>query len=195
MKAMKLKIMSAIFACCALHSYGQQFGIKTNLLYDATLSPSIGAELTLAPKWSMEITGSLNGWTLDGNKKWKHWFVQPETRYWLCEALHGHFFGIHALGGQYNFGGWSFDAKILGIDFNTLRNTRRQGWLIGGGVNYGYAWMLGKHWNIEAEIGVGYLYTKYDEYKCAGCGKKVSSGNRKNYVGPTEAAINMVYLF
>lgn len=178
-----------------LQAFSQQFAIKSNLLYDATLSPSLGAEISVAKKWSLEVSGSLNGWTLSGDKKWKHWMVQPEARYWLCEALHGHFFGVHLLGGQYNFGGWGFDMNLLGIDFEGLRNVRRQGWLAGGGLNYGYAWMLGKHWNIEAEIGIGYLYTKYDEFKCAGCGKKVRSDVRKNYVGPTEAALNLVYLF
>ena len=54
--------------------------------------------------------------------------------------------------------------------------------------------MLGKHWNLEAEIGVGYAYTRYDKYMCPRCGSKVGSGHH-NYFGPTKAAINLVYLF
>ena len=40
---------------------------------------------------------------------------------------------------------------------------------------YGYAWVLGRHWNLEAEIGLGYSYTRYSQFKCAGCGKKLKS--------------------
>lgn len=190
------------FICAVVVIFGgmlparaQQVGVKTNLLYDATASPSLGAEIRLAPKWSVELTGSLNGWTMGGERRWKHWMVQPEARYWFCEALHGHFVGVHLAGGQYNVGGWGFDKTILGIDFGGLRHTRHQGWGAGGGINYGYAWILGKHWNLEAEIGVGYVYAKYDTFQCAGCGRKVASGQHKNYFGPTEAALNIVYIF
>lgn len=32
----------------------------------------------------------------------KHWLVQPEARYWFCEAFNGHFLALHALAGQFN---------------------------------------------------------------------------------------------
>lgn len=173
----------------------QQIGIKTNLISDATASPGIGAEISVAPRWSLEVTGSLNAWDMPSERKWKHWLIEPEVRYWFCEALHGHFVGMHLLGGQYNIGGFGFDGKLFGIDFNTLRDTRRQGWAAGGGINYGYAWMLSKHWNLEAELGVGYLFTVYDVYKCAGCGKMTDRDVTRHYFGPTELAINLEYIF
>lgn len=191
----KILILLAIYLGASANVAAQQFGIKSNLLYDATASPSIGAEISFAQKWSLEVTGSLNGWNMSHNRKWKHWMVQPELRYWLCEAMHGHFFGIHALGGQYNFGGFGLGGKFLGINFDAIRNIRRQGWAAGGGLNYGYAWILGKHWNLEAELGIGYLYTEYDEFKCAGCGKRTKKGVKKNYVGPTEVAVDLEYIF
>ena len=78
----------------------QQVGIKTNLLYDAALSPNLGIEIQTAPRWSFDLSGNLNAWTVKGHK-WKHWLVQPEMRYWLCEGFAGHFFAVHALAGQY----------------------------------------------------------------------------------------------
>lgn len=191
----KFLVSIAIVIFTYVYAEAQQFGIKTNLIYDATASPSLGAEISVAPKWSLELTGNLNAWDMSHDRKWKHWFIQPEVRYWLCEALHGHFFGMHLLGGQYNFGGFGYDGKLFGIDFDNLRTHRHQGWAVGGGFNYGYAWLLQKHWNIEAELGVGYLYTRYDEYQCAGCGKRKRKGVKKNYVGPTEIAVNLEYLF
>lgn len=36
------------------------------------------------------------------NRKMKHWLIQSELRYWLCERFNGHFFGGHLFYGQYN---------------------------------------------------------------------------------------------
>lgn len=63
------------------------------------------------------------------------------------------------------------------------------------GVAYGYSWLLGKHWNLEAEIGIGYVYTRFDVYECAGCGRKTETKRHHNYFGPTKAAVNLVYVF
>ena len=121
--------------------------------------------------------------------------VQPSARYWFCDRFSGHFVGVHAHGGEYNVGGLKNNIDILGTNFSILSNSRFQGWFVGGGVSYGYAWALSKHWNFEAEIGIGYAYTRFDRFQCAGCGKKVESDKRHHYVGPTKAALNLVYLF
>ena len=78
--------------------------LKTNLLYDATLTVNAGAEIAVAPRWSVDLSGNINAWTMSAGKRWKHWLVQPEARYWFCDALAGHFVGVHLLGGQYNVG-------------------------------------------------------------------------------------------
>lgn len=106
----------------------------------------------------------------------KHWLVQPEARYWLCEKFNGHFFGIHAHGGQYNWGGmlpWGFkDGKMFGIESRQMSEHRFQGWLAGAGISYGYQWILSNRWSLEASLGVGYAYLDYGKYKCEKCGEK-----------------------
>ena len=52
-----------------------------------------------------------------------------------------------------------------------------------------------KHWNLEAELGVGYVYSKADKFNCAQCGDKLEDDKAHNYVGPTKAALNLVYVF
>ena len=173
----------------------QNVALKTNLVYDALLNVNAGIEIGLAPRWTLDLNADYNGWTLSHNRKWKHWMVQPSARYWFCDRFSGHFVGVHAHGGEYNVGGLKNDIDIFGTNFSILSNSRFQGWFVGGGVSYGYAWALNKHWNIEAEIGLGYAYTRFDRYQCAGCGKKVESDKSHHYVGPTKAAINLVYLF
>lgn len=85
--------------------------------------------------------------------------------------------------------------KFLGTDFRKLKDYRFQGWMAGAGIAYGYSWILDKRWNIEAEIGIGWVYTRYDMFECADCGQKVDTNHPHNYVGPTKAAINLVYTF
>lgn len=173
----------------------QDVALKTNLLADGFFNPNFGIELGLAPKWTLDITGQFNAWTLSHDRRWKHWAVQPEARYWLCDRFGGHFLGAHLHGGQYNIGGIDGKMNFLGTDARKLKNARYQGWFAGAGVAYGYAWILGWHWNLEAEIGIGYSYTRYDKYPCAKCGKKLETNKPHHYVGPTKAAINLVYLF
>lgn len=173
----------------------QNVAVKTNLLSDGFLSPNIGLEVGLAPKWTLGVTGQINAWTLSHHRRWKHWAVQPEARYWFCDRFSGHFIGVHAHGGQYNIGGFDGRINFLGTDARKLKDTRYQGWFVGAGVEYGYAWILGRHWNLEAEIGIGYSYTRYDRFQCEGCGRKIETDQPHHYVGPTKAAVNLVYVF
>ncbi|MBQ9676029.1 MAG: DUF3575 domain-containing protein [Bacteroidaceae bacterium] len=173
----------------------QKVAVKTNLLYDATATINAGIEFGLAPKWTLDLSGNFNGWTMSHDRKWKHWLVQPEARYWFCDRFAGHFLGFHALGGQYNVGHLKNNIKFLGKDFSKLSDSRYQGWFIGAGIAYGYAWVLNKHWNLEGEIGIGYAYSRYDRFNCKGCGKKIEEDEDFHYFGPTKAAINLIYVF
>ncbi len=193
---MKKKMMITLLACLgvAYTAMAQKVAVKTNLLYDATTTINLGAEIGIAPKWTLDVSGNYNPWTFSNNKKWKHWLIQPEARYWFCNKMMGHFVGFHALGGQFNVGNIDADFKFLGTDFSKLKDHRYEGWMLGAGIAYGYAWSLSQHWNLEAEIGLGYIYTKFDKFKCEKCGEKESDGDH-HYVGPTKAAINLVYVF
>ena len=79
---------------------GAVWVIKTNALYWATTTPNIGAEVRLAPKWTLEAEVGLNPFTGkndDGSygKSLKHFRLHPEVRYWFCEAFYKHFLGLH----------------------------------------------------------------------------------------------------
>lgn len=173
----------------------QTIAVKTNLLYDAFANINAGMEVGISPKWTLDVSGNYNGWNMSHGRKWKHWMVQPEARYWFCDRFAGHFVGVHAHGGKYNVGGLKNDISFLGTDFSRLTDSRFQGWFIGAGVGYGYTWILGRHWNVEVEIGVGYAYSQYDRFECDGCGKRVEQDKSHHYFGPTKAAINLIYVF
>ena len=190
----KKKLCLLIFGLvAAFGAQAQNVALKTNLLSDVALSPNLGIEIGLAPHWTLNTSANINAWTVH-ERKWKHWLVQPEARYWFCDRFARHFLGLHLIGGEYNFGHIKNGISFLGSDFTQLKENRYQGWAVGAGVAYGYAFILGRNWNLELELGVGYIYTQYDKYKCQDCGKKVDSADH-HYYGPTKAAINLVYLF
>lgn len=172
----------------------QRVAVKSNILYDALAVPSLGAEFKIGEKMTFDLSGQFCGWDV-GSHKWKQWAVQPELRYWPCRSFTGHFFGLHLLGGQYNFGNINLPFSFLGTNFRALKDHRRQGWMAGAGVAYGYTWILSRRWSCEAEVGLGWLYTKYDVYECRDCGMKMRKGIAHNYVGLTKAALNIIYNF
>ena len=189
------RLLFVLLSCIGLSVSAQNWAVKTNLLYDMTTTMNLGAEVRMSPQWTLDVSANWNPWTFSDNKKWKQLSFQPEARYWFCEAFNGHFLGAHLLGGIYNMSNWDTDFTFLGTDFGKLKDHRYEGWMLGAGIAYGYQWILSKHWSIEAEIGIGYVYSRYDKYRCAGCGRKTEEGKSHHFVGPTKAAVNLIYVF
>ncbi len=173
----------------------QTAAVKTNIVHDATTTLNAGLEFKLAPRWTVDLSGDLNPWTFSGDRKFKHWLLQPELRFWTCDAWAGHFFGLHALGGQFNIGGFDINANLLGTDWNLIKDHRYQGWMVGAGLAYGYSWILGQRWNLETEIGAGWVHAWYDTFRCSGCGKKIATDDQHDYFGVTKLSVSLVYLF
>jgi hypothetical protein len=152
---------------------------------------NLGMEFKLKNSSTFKLPVTCNPWTFDNNKKAKFILVQPEWRWWLCEAFTGHFFGLHAHYAFYNVGGI---RSVLSIPFSDyMRSYRFQGWLAGGGLTYGYQFYLAPRWSLEASLGIGYAYLNYDKYYCEECGKLISR-DEKNYFGLTQAGISLIYI-
>ena len=178
-------LLAAILAVMSIPAFSQTTSLKNNLLYDATLTPNIGIEQKIDSLSTVQLFYGLNPWRLSDTKRLRHWSLMPEYRRWLKEPFLGHFFGIHALGGEFNIAGIGPTASI--------RDYHYEGWYVGGGLTYGYAWRLAEHWNLEAAIGLGYVHLAYDKYENEECGLLLDS-RHKNYVGPTKLALNIAYL-
>lgn len=188
------KTLLVLFLGFHLMSYGQRAAVKTNLLYGAyALAPNLGAELRLNDYTTLDLGAGFNLWKKQGsassNKKAVHWLVQGEYRNWLCESFNGHFWGIHALGAQYNVA----EHKLPLLFGKDSKQYRYEGWAAGAGVSYGYQFVLSEFWNLELNLGVGYAYMKYDKFKCKNCGRRLGSESR-NYFGPTKAGISIMYI-
>lgn len=165
--------------------------VKTNLVWWAARGTlNIGGEVGLGNRTSLELSGGINRWNLEGstenNKKLAHWVIKPEFRYWLCERFNGHFFGVHALYGQYNVGG--YDIPML-----FEKEYRYDGTAYGAGVDYGYHLPLAKRWGVEFTAGVGVIMMDHTQFDCAKCGDEAGKF-KKTYFGPTELGVKLVFM-
>lgn len=170
----------------------QTFVVKTDLLKWGTASLNIEPELKIGKKSTLSLGLSWNPWVFkesEKNMKWKHFCVQPEYRYWFCNVLEGHFIGIHPFYTHFNAGNINLPFGI----WDGLDNHRYQGNLWGAGIGYGYQWILGKRWSMEAEVGLGFGYV--DAYKYCGkkCGLKLAEENRFTFM-PTKVSLSFVYI-
>lgn len=178
----------------------QKVAVKTNSLYWLTATPNVGFEFAMAPRWTFEIAGGYNPWTLDkdANVKAKHFLVTPEVRYWFCESFQGHFLGINANYTQFNVSGILipevfYKEESLGYFLDNLQHARSQGWAVGAGITYGYAWPIARRWNMEFTLGLGWWYTEYDRFESRKCGlfqEKVA----KHAFGPTDIGLSFIYM-
>lgn len=190
MNRLKSAISLWAFLLLSVSAYAQQAGIKTNLLMDATKTVNLGAEVGVSKKSTIDLYFNYNPWKKNNYKMFKQLSFQPEYRYWFCERFNGHFVGAHLHGGIYQAAGIDMPWGI----WDELEDNRFKGHFYGLGVSYGYQWLLGRHWNLEANIGLGYARVKYEKYPCITCADKEGEGH-KNYLGPTKAAVSLIYLF
>ena len=164
-----------------------RWGVKTNLLYDATGTINLGVEMRTGPQTSVDLSGNYNNWEFKNDRKWKHYLIQPEFRYWLDETFDGHFFGANAMWALYNVG------NLPSPPFSDYMKTHRfEGWLAGVGVSYGYRYNFDHRWAVEGTFGLGYAYKDYDVFNCGKCGEMLASEN-KHYFGPTKVGISLIF--
>ncbi len=178
----------------------QKFAVKTNSLYWGTATPNVGLEVAMAPRWTFELAGGYNPWTLEKeeNVKAKHFLVTPEVRYWFCESFQGHFIGVHGNYTQFNVSGIHIPEVFIPVDsdgyfIDDLQHMRSQGWAAGAGLTYGYATPIGRRWNIEFNLGLGFWYTQYDRFESRPCG--LFQDSISNWVfGPTDLGVSFIYM-
>lgn len=173
---------------------------KNNLVYDALLTPNLSVEFSPWEEMDLgypnrhEFLFYENDATANGykTKKWSHWLVQPEIRYWICETFNGWFLGLHAHGGQMNVGGINIPF-IIQNHSKEMKDYRYEGYFYGGGISTGYHWILSSRFSVEASLGLGYARVKYDRFRCTSCGKKDGKG-KADYLGPTKLAVSIIYI-
>jgi len=185
-----LLLMSALFTLCSHATLvdSTRIALKTNALLWTTASPNLGVEVALGPQWTFDAAASINPFTFANNRKWKHWQVTLEPRYWFDHRFDGHFLGAHLGGGEFNIG-------RVDVPFTVFKKEYRyEGWHLRGGVSYGYRWNFGRGWGLEALLGLGLVYADYNQFECAVCGK-LRDSTSKLFFAPTRLGLTLVYTF
>ena len=158
-----------------------QWYIKSNLLYDATLMPSLEFEYRFNERWSANIEGNMAWWHNDGKHKYYQLAtIRPEGRYWFKPQgeRRGHYVGVFVGGGWYDLE-------------NGNKGYKGEGFMTG--ISYGYMFPVGKYFAFEAGIGVGYLRTWYEEYLPIDGHYVYQQSNRLNYFGPLKLKFALVW--
>lgn len=122
----------------------QIFAVRADALAALTGTLHLGAEVSVADRWSVEASGYWNPVKTPSLSMSFH-AVQLCSRYWFYESFVGHF-----VGGQLSYVGYDLGS----------RTRRYDGRAYGIGFSYGHAWMLSKRWFVTFEAGLGVYYTK-----------------------------------
>lgn len=161
--------------------------IKNNLLYDLALAPNLEIELPMGKRWSLNAEYKCPWWSNSRNSFcYQLLSGGAEVRFWLGnrkkrDRLSGHFFGVYAEGGTY--------------DFQTKASRGYRGdYYAASGLSYGYTHRLGGQLALEFSLGVGYLQTEYRKYTTYEGDLIWQSSGRYHFMGPTKAKLSLVWL-
>ena len=169
--------------------------IRTNMLYDAALLPTLGADFYIGKHFS-----------IGGNWTYAWWSKNSKHRYWRAyggdlnlqwffgeraqeKPLQGHHIGVYGQILTYDFEfhgkGW-MGGKPGGDLWDKMH------W--GVGLNYGYSLPVGRRLNIDFVIGLGYMTGTYYTYKPIDNCYVWQSTKTRHYFGPTKAEVSLVWL-
>lgn len=169
--------------------------VKTNMLYDALLVPNLGAEFYVGKHISLYGEWMYAWW--DSNRKHRYWRTYGGNiglRWWLgkkakAKPLTGHHIGVY--GGTLIFDfEWGNTGYMGGKPGGTLWDRC----LINAGIEYGYSHPIGKRFNIDFSIGIGYLGGNYIKYYPFDNEYYRQKEYKMRYFGPTKAEISLVWL-
>lgn len=175
-----------------------RFAVSTNVVYDLAgvadgfhFTPNVSLEFPISHKWSTFIDYTFPWWVSKGNDRaWQILKWDIGSRYWInCRTpknpmniLYGQFVGIDFGAGYYDIEpqhkGWQGEFQTVGLE-------------------YGYAWKLGRAWRLDAYVGAGWMGTHYRYY--AGDSQDVhllyQHHGKMQWFGPTKAGISVKYIF
>lgn len=150
MKKIALLILSLVAAVTV--SNAQVCALKSNALALGVGSINLGAEFSVAPQWTVDLSGVVTLFS-----PWKNvggegeglylngWSGVVEGRYYLCKAFNGHHFGAFGQVARYGQGG----------NFLIVESMHENVKVAALGVSYGYYFKLNTYWGIDTNIGIG----------------------------------------
>ena len=158
----------------------QRIALKTNSLEYLMLTPNLTVEARLSQKLSLQMGLAANPISRPIAKTvMKNFRVEPELRYWFSRPMTKHFVAL----------------SLSAVDYSLQFNERYyRGDIFAGGFSYGFALVLGRHWNMEVEAGIGIGSFRGYHYK--GEGNRPDEPNyHKVLPVPMRCALTFGYIF
>ena len=170
-------------------SHGERpylLALRTNLLHDALLLPTLGMEWRVNRSVGIRLDGSLSRWGDEKGKVQKIWLVSPEVRWYLLNGKRL-YAGVSGTYGEYNLYGYPL-GKLMKDD------TGYQGTLWSAGLSVGYQLRLAACLAVDFNLGLGYTRSEYDSFTMThGVRVNKQRNQSKNLWGPTQAGISLVW--
>jgi len=159
--------------------------LRTNLLYDALLTPTLGVEWRLSQDIGIKLDGSYAYWGNTHGRVQKMWLISPEVRWYVLEPRQL-YVGLGANVGEANV--YRGLARVLSKD------TGYQGNIYGGGLTVGYQLPLNRCLSVDFNLGLGYTRFEYDTFGIIDGVRVYKAHNQtKNLWGPTQVGIGLMW--
>lgn len=155
--------------------------LKSNLIYDAMLAPSLEIEYVINDRWSAAVETSI-AWWHNNNKPWFYQIATliPEVRYRFDARRPGHSHYVGLFGGA----GW-YDLEN--------KKTGYQGELWMAGLSYSYSFPINRLLGFEAGAGLGFMSANYEEYLPIDGHFAYQQTSRTNFFGPIRLKCALVF--
>lgn len=163
------------------------FALSTNAIYDLAITPNFAVEMPLGHNWSVLLDYTFPWWLTRANDRaWQIIKLDLGARYWMSrhnrddrwDILTGHFVGIDLGAGYYDI---------------EPRHKGYQGEFQTAGLEYGYAWRLGKYWRLQAFGAIGWMGTHYRYYEANQGDTRLiyKYPGRYTWFGPTKLGVSI----
>lgn len=155
----KLVVLALSLFAAVTVSNAQVCALKSNALYLGVGAVNLGAEFSVAPQWTVDVSGTaviFSPWKNVGNTGLylNGWDAVAEARYYLCKAFNGHHFGAFLEAARFGQASapYPFGSRT------DMRNIQAGGL----GVSYGYYFKLNTYWGIDCTVGMGAALGRYE---------------------------------
>ncbi len=179
----RLKDGGASLVASEIYEPFHRLALKTNMLYYAILMPNLELEWLINKNWSVAVEGNIAWWgRYSKMRSYRMAVIDVEGRRWIKprKPWHGMYVGVIAGGGWY--------------DLQKGRPGKYGDGLMAG-VSFGYMWPIGRNLSLEAEIGAGYIYSRYKEYEYHDGHHVYMRTKALNYFGPIKLKFSIAWRF
>lgn len=175
--------------------------VKTNMLYDAALTPNLAVEFYLGRGWSIEGEFNYAWWKFNSRRFHRIEWGGIEMRRWFGgvnqpSPLSGWFIGAYGMAGNYDIMYGSTGQKSSRSGTKLRENSGLHDLTYSAGVSGGYSMPIGNRLNLEFELGLGYLWGTYDTYNYDPEYNDYHyiDTKKRRYFGPTKVEISLSWL-